>query len=129
MQKKNIPTDAGAFELRSYIVQAGDVALFIGVCDYGSQAIGKDPGTLLQGGKNGALESSSSHLLSEKKIKLGAYPGIDFEAESDAAHFSFRIYMVGSVFYQTLVVAPLGKPYANTAQFLDSFQLIAKTGN
>jgi hypothetical protein len=35
--------------------------------------------------------------------------------------------MVGSTLYQTLVVAPLGKPYADTARFLDSFQLIPRT--
>jgi hypothetical protein len=35
--------------------------------------------------------------------------------------------MVGSTLYQTLVVAPLGKPYANTTRFLDSFQLIPRT--
>ncbi len=129
MTKRDIPTDAGSFELRSYIAQVSPVALFIGVCDYGSQAAGKDPQTMLQGAKNGALANSSSHLVSEKKITLGVYPGIEFEAESDAAHFTARIYIVGSVLYQTLVVVPLGKPYDDTTRFLDSFQLIARTTN
>jgi hypothetical protein len=129
IQKRNIPTDAGTFELRSYIAQDGDVAMFVGVCDYGSQVTGKDPQVLLQGAKNGALQNSNSHLVSEKKITLGVYPGVEFEAVSDAAHFTVRIYMVGTTLYQTLVVAPLGKPYAGTTQFLDSFQLIARTGN
>jgi hypothetical protein len=127
--KRDVPTDAGSFELRSYIAQVAPVALFIGVCDYGSTAAGKDPQTLLQGAKNGALTNSNSHLLSEKKITLGVYPGVEFEAESDAAHFTARIYMVSSTLYQTLVVAPLGKPYDNTSRFLDSFQLIARTSN
>jgi hypothetical protein len=127
--KRDIPTDAGSFELRSYIAQVSPVALFIGVCDYGSQAAGKDPQTMLQGAKNGALTNSSSHLMSEKKITLGVYPGIEFEAESDAAHFTARIYIVGTTLYQTLVVVPLGKPYDDTTRFLDSFQLIARTAN
>ena len=126
LQKRNVPTDAGSFELRSYIGQDGEVAMFIGVCDYGAQAAGKDPDTLLQGAKNGALTNSNSHLLSEKKMTLGIYRGLTFEAESDAAHFSARIYMVGTTLYQTLVVYPLGKPYADTTRFLDSFQLIAR---
>ena len=67
--------------------------------------------------------------MSERKIKLGVYPGIEYEAESDAAHFTARIYIVGSVLYQTLVVVPLGKPYDDTTRFLDSFQLIARTSN
>jgi len=126
VQKRNIPTDAGSFELRSYIGTDGDVAMFVGVCDYGSQTAGKDPNLLLQGAKDGALENSKSHLVSEKSITLGIYPGLTFEAESDSAHFSARIYIVGSTLYQTLVVYPLGKPYADATRFLDSFQLIAR---
>jgi len=129
LQKKDVPTDAGSFQLRSYIGVDGAVAMFIGVCDYGAQAAGKDPDTLLQGAKNGALQNSKSHLLSEQKITLGIYHGVQFDAESDAAHFSARVYMVGTTLYQTLVVYPLGTPYAGTTRFLDSFQLIARTRN
>ena len=128
-QKKDVPTNAGSFELHSYAVQDSDAALFVGVCDYGSATKGKDPEALLQGAKNAALMSSGSHVLSEKKITLGANPGLEFEAESNATHLTLRVYMVGATLYQTLVVMPLGKPYAHTAQFLDSFQLIAKTAN
>ena len=42
-EKRNVPTDAGTFELRSYTVESGQVALFVGVCDYGSQVAGSDP--------------------------------------------------------------------------------------
>lgn len=129
LQKRDVPTDAGSFQLRSYIAQVAPVALFIGVCDYGTQAAGKDSNTMLQGAKNGALSNSNSHLVSEKKITLGIYPGVEFEAESDAAHFSARIYVVGSTLYQTLVVSPIGKPYEGTVRFLDSFQLIARVSN
>ena len=79
--------------------------------------------------KKDALSNFNSHLLSEKKITLGTYPGVEFEAESDAAHFSARIYMVGTTLYQTLAVAALGKPYADATRFLDSFQLIARVPN
>ena len=129
VQKRQVPTDAGSFELRSYTAQVDQVALFIGVCDYGAAVAGKTPESLLEGAKNGALSNSNSHLLSEKKISLGIYRGVAFESESDAAHFSARIYFVGTTLYQTLVVAPLGKPYPDTERFLDSFQLLARTHN
>lgn len=129
IQKKDVPTDAGTFQLRSYIGTDGEVAMFVGICDYGSKTDGKNPDDLLQGAKNGALQNSNSHLLSETKTTLGIYHGLTFESESDQAHFSARIYMVGSTLYQTLVVSPLGKPYAGTARFLDSFQLIPRTAN
>lgn len=126
VKKESLPTDAGSFELRSYIAQDGDVAMFVGVCDYGSKTTGKDPDTLLQGAKDGALENSKSKLVSEKKITFGIYPGLAYEAESGEAHFSARIYIVGGILYQTLVVFPLGKPYADATRFLDSFQLIPR---
>jgi hypothetical protein len=131
LQKKNVPTDRGNFELRSYIGTDGEVAMFVGVCDYGSAISDRTPDQVLQGAKNGALQNSSSHLLSETKTTLGVYPGLTFESESDQtqkerAHFSAHIYIVGSTLYQVLVVTPLGKPYANTARFLDSFQLIPR---
>lgn len=130
IDKKNVPTDAGNFELRSYIATVGtngDVAMFVGVCDYGTQAAGRNPDDMLQGAKNGALKNSNSHLLSETKTMFGIYHGLTFEAESDQAHFSARIYMVGTTLYQMLVVWPLGKPYADTTRFMDSFQLIPRT--
>ena len=129
VSKKDIPTEAGSFELHTYIAEVGSAALYIGVCDYGSKTEGKDPQELLQGAKNGALQSSSSHMVSEKKISLDVNPGVEFQAVNDTAQFTVRIYLVGNVLYQTLVVAPLDKPYADITRFLDSFQLIAKTAS
>lgn len=129
LQKKDVPTESGSYELRSYLVQADPYALFIGVCDYGAQTNGKDTDTVLQGAKQGALAKSNSHLVSENRLTLGIYHGIQFEAESNVAHFSARVYMVGDTLYQTLVVSPIGKPYADTARFLDSFQLIPRVRN
>lgn len=124
--KRSISTDAGPFELRSYIATDGNVALFVGVCDYGAATAGKDPATLLQGAKNGALQNSGSQLTREKTIKLGIYPGIEFESETADTHFIARVYFVGSTLYQVLVVAPIATPYPQQTQFLDSFQLIPR---
>lgn len=127
LQTKNVDTQSGKFELHTYTVEVGDVALFIGVCDYGEKASGADPDSMLQGAKNGALANSNSHIVREQKITLGAYHGLEFDAEGDTAQFTARIYLVGTTLYQTLVVYPLGKPFGETKKFLDSFQLIAKT--
>jgi hypothetical protein len=129
IEKKEIPTPSGNFQLRSYLVQDASIALYIGVCDYGSAASIKDPDAVLQGAKNGALANSNSHLVSEKKIALGDNPGLEFEGASDAGHLSVRLYLVGATLYQTLVVSPPGSPYSGTARFLDSFQLIPRVSN
>lgn len=124
--KRDVPTEKGSFELRTYLVEIEPVALFVGVCDYGAATEGRDPDDVLKGAEDGALKNSNSHLLSDRKIALGAYHGLAFESESDTAHFSVRIYFVGSTLYQTLVVYPIGKPFDGTTRFLDSFQLIAR---
>ena len=129
VSKQNVPTAAGTFELRAYLATDGDAALYVGVCDYGSAAAGRDPNVVLEGAKNGAVENVNAHLLSAEKITLGVYPGMKFEAENDTMHFSARIYLVGTTLYQTLTAAPLSKSYAGTTQFMDSFQLIARTHN
>ena len=128
-ERKAVDTQLGTFELRSYVAEAGDVALFIGVCDFGNKAPGTDPDAMLQGAKNGVLLNSNSHLTREQKITFGTYHGLEFEAESESTHVSVRFYMAGTTLYQTLVVYPLSKPYDQTAKFLDSFELIARTNN
>ena len=127
--KKNVPTNAGSFELRSYLAADGNSAVFVGVCDYGTAIQGKNPNDVLNGAQSGALTNAKGHLISSSKITLGVYPGLSFEVENDSMHFSARIYLVGSTLYQTLVAAPLSQPYPDVQRFLDSFQLIARTQN
>jgi hypothetical protein len=129
LQKSNVPTDAGTFELRAYLAMDGEAAVFVGVCDYGSAVAGRSSDTVLEGAQGGAVSNTKSHLISTKRITLGTYPGITFEAENDSMHFSARIYLVGTTLYQTLTAAPLGKPYRDTTRFFDSFQLIARVKN
>ena len=129
LQKSNVPTDAGTFELRAYLAMDGEAAVFVGVCDYGSAVAGRSSDTVLEGAQGGAVSNTKSHLISTKRITLGTYPGITFEAENDSMHFSARIYLVGTTLYQTLTAALLGKPYRDTTRFFDSFQLIARVKN
>jgi hypothetical protein len=125
--KQNQGTKVDNIELHTYIASAGRVAFYVGVCDYGSAAKGSEPDKLLQAGMTGALTTTNAHLLSQKPITLNANQGLAFEAESDQFHLFARIYMVSTVFYQTMVAWPLGSPYADTPRFLDSFALIPRT--
>jgi hypothetical protein len=127
LQKQSVPTDAGTFELHAFMAADGQVALYVGVCDYGSAASGQDPQPILDGAKNGAVSNANAHVVSTSKIMLGVYPGIAFEAESGTLHFSARFYLVGTMLYQVLTASPVGQPYVGTPKFLDSFQLIPRT--
>jgi hypothetical protein len=123
VEKQNITTDAGQFELRTYVSEDGQVALIIAVCDYGASAKDKDPEQLLDHAKTGALNNLKARLLSEKQANLGSDRGAQFEAENSTHHISARLFLAGPVLYQTMVVSPLSSHYAATGRFLDSFQL------
>jgi hypothetical protein len=127
LQRKDVNTQAGIVGLHSYAVQQGDFVLFVAVCDYGQKAASVTTEKELEGAKNGALINSGSHLMSEKKISLDGHPGIEFEAASGTANFKARIYAVGPLLYQSLVISSQGKSYEDTQKFLDSFRLIART--
>lgn len=127
--KRDVPTDKGNFELRAYLVEDGQAALYVGVCDYGSAISDRTSDQVLDGAQQGALDNVKAHLLRGKIITLGIYPGREFESENDTLHFTARIFLVGTTLYQTLIAAPLGKPYDGVPRFMDSFQLIARTRN
>ena len=127
LEKKTVQTSAGEFELRSHTAQSGDTALIISDCDYGTAVAGKTAAEMLLGAKNSTLSNSASRLVSEKEITLDKNPGLQFEAENSAVHFTVRIYVVGTTLYQILVVSPVTKPFDQTTQFLGSFHLITRT--
>jgi hypothetical protein len=125
-QKRTVATDAGAVELRTYLAASDTVALYVGVCDYGEAASGGDPDAILEGAKNGAVANVNAHLIDSRKVTLGIYPGVAFEAAAEGAHFYGRIYLVGTTLYQAFVALQSNQPYPDTARFLDSFQLIPR---
>lgn len=126
-QKQAVPTDAGSFELHTYLAASDTVALYVGVCDYGDAAKGGDPDAILEGAKNGAVAKVHAHLINSKKISLGIYPGVELEAGAEGAHLFGRFYLVGSILYQEFVALPSDRPYPDTGRFLDSFQVIPRT--
>jgi hypothetical protein len=125
LQTTKIPIQNGAtVEMHSYTVEVSSTTLTIVVCDYGAGYAGMDPDMWLQRVKKGFLTGTKVRLLSEKKIALGTYHGLELEVNKDQVHLSARIYVVGTRLYQTVVGSPLAEPYADTARFLESFQLI-----
>jgi hypothetical protein len=127
MNSQEVPTEVGTFQLRAYLVESNSAALYVGICDYGEKALGRDPQTVLKGAKEGAVSNVKGHLIRERAITLGTAPGVEFEAENDTLHFFARIYFVGTTLYQTLTAAPINDPYPYVMRFEDSFQFIPRT--
>jgi hypothetical protein len=128
LTKNTGETKTGKFEARSYTVILKP-AWVVAVIDYGEQAPSADPDALLGLGKQGFLQTSNAHLISEKKITLDGNNGLEFEAESTMAHYSYRIYIVGTTLYQTFVISDPADQHADAARFLDSFHLIPRVHN
>jgi len=126
-EKRSVATDAGTFELRTYLAANDTFALYIGVCDYGDAAKGGDSDAILEGAKNGAVSNINAHLIESGKVTLGIYPGVTFEAAGEGTHLFGRIYLVGSILYQTFVALQSDRPFPDTTRFLDSFQVIPRT--
>jgi hypothetical protein len=124
VQKQDILTDAGKFEMRTYDSEEGSAEFIAAVCDYGQTAQGKDPETLIANAEKGAVNNLKAHLVSERSVPLGTNKGVEFEADSDTAHLRARIYLAGSVLYQMIVASPLNAPPDDTSRFLESFQLL-----
>jgi hypothetical protein len=103
----------------------------MGVSNKDSHHPHSDPKILYETAENHFLHVSDSRLLKDQRITLGIYPGIEFESESDseALHFSVRVYLVGNTVYQMSVSTPIGEPCAEATRFLDSFQLIPRLSN
>ncbi len=126
MNKLDVPTNAGTFTVHMYSVSPGNVQLMVAMSDYGSAVNGKDPKAVVDGAMHGAVTNVNGHLIQSSSITIGNNPGNSFEAETDQAHVSGRIYLVGSVLYQLMVFTPLNQSYADAARFFDSFQLIPR---
>jgi hypothetical protein len=128
IEKQNVTSSGGTYELRTYETDDSATALIAAVCDYGASAASKDPDSVLADAQKGAVNNIKGQLVSEKKINLGANHGVEFQVDSDSANVTARIYLVGTVLYQMIVAAPLKTNYADTRRFLDSFQLFDRAG-
>jgi hypothetical protein len=123
---KSVDTAVGKIEVHMYSVELANAALVVAVNDYGSNATGKDPDVVLDAARQGALSNTGCHQISSKTILLDGHHGVEFEGENQAAHLTVRLYLVGSVLYQVMVITPLGNTYPDSTRFFDSFKLVPR---
>ena len=68
VQKKDVPTEKGSFEMHVYMMQETDSALVVMACDYGDAIAGRDADSILHGAQEGAISNVRGHLIREKKL-------------------------------------------------------------
>jgi hypothetical protein len=79
----------------------------------------------LENGRDAAVASFKGKLLSTKEVKLGDYPGLEFQIEAPKLGiYRSRIYQVKDRLYQVVVMGPTDAATSKLAdRFLDSFKL------
>ena len=130
LSKQNVPTDAGSFELRSYIVDRGSAALFVGVCELRRRHCGPRPADFAQRRRKRRTRQLKSHMISEQKITLGTLSRLGVwiqKATPRTSRPAFIWWAPRSIRF--LTVAPLTDRYADSSRFLDSFTIIPRTAN
>jgi hypothetical protein len=118
--------DGGTAESRMYQLgpNGANGGVMVSMFHFGALAPGKSPDQVLQDGKNGALRQTQSHLISEKKITLGDAQGLEIVAEDPTFHVKARLFVSGTRVYSVMEVYPVGKPFAQAEEFLESFRIV-----
>lgn len=126
-QTQSVPTAVGDVALTMYTVDNGDSAYLAGFADYPSDMVAaSDPETMLDGGRDGAINNIDGTLLTEKHITISGNPGRELKVQSkDGKNVLYgRFYLVDARLYQIMVVtSPTGLDQATIDSFLDSFTL------
>ena len=125
---QDVSGDDGLVKMHNYLLELGTAALYASTSENAALP-SANLDDALKGAEQGAVDNVHGRLVSDKRIALGSYPGVEMEADSDSAHFTARIYIVRSRLYLTLVISAPGKPYPDAARFLDSFRLLPPVNN
>jgi len=126
--RQAVSGEEGTVQMHNYLLDLGTAALYASTSD-NAMVPGANADEALKGAEQGAVQNFHGRLVSDRRIVLSSYPGIEMEADSDSAHFTARIYIVRSRLYLTLVVSAPGRPYADAERFLDSFRLLPAVSN
>ncbi|MBD0325596.1 MAG: hypothetical protein ICV68_04155 [Pyrinomonadaceae bacterium] len=118
------PVDTAAGKLINNVVlsQTTTAAYAVSYADYPQN--NADPQTVLDSVRSGAINGIKGTLISGKNITHKGFPGREFQASTEGALYTSRIFLVNNRLYQMVVVAPANQSSATDVnKFLTSFDL------
>ncbi|HEX7999862.1 MAG TPA: hypothetical protein VF528_15855 [Pyrinomonadaceae bacterium] len=118
------PVDTAAGKLINNVIfsQTTMAAYAVSYADYPQN--NADPQQVLDSVRSGAITGIKGTLISGKNIMHKGYPGREFQASTEGALYTSRIFLVNNRLYQMVVVAPANKSSADDInKFLTSFDL------
>lgn len=122
IQEQPVDSAAGKLINHIFLSQKGSAAFAISYADYPQN--NADPQGVLDNVREGAINGIKGTLVSGKNITHKTYPGREFQASTQGALYTSRIFLVDNRLYQMVVVAPVGHlTGAEINKFLTSFDL------
>lgn len=126
-QTQSTDTAAGTVPLTMALAEMENYAAGVSFNEIPMEAA-VDPEKILAGGRKGAAQNLKGTVVSDKPIRLGAYPGSEFVVETpNNLIYTARIYVVNDRLYQILFLASKDQIDQFDVQgFFDSFTLLEK---
>ncbi len=125
---REIETSAGPIALRVQQLEHGGFDYMVGFSDYPDEVLAaREPASILDGARDGAIASIRGKLLAERAISLGEHIGraVSLLDESGEQILQMRLLLVGKRLYQFGIATPTRDRSAEeVARFLDSFALL-----
>lgn len=122
VQEQPVDTDGGKLINHVFLSQSGTAAFAISYADYPQN--NADPQKVLDDVRQGAITGIKGTFISGKNITHKGFHGREFQASTQGALYTSRIFIVNNRLYQMVVVAPIGQlTAADINKFLTSFDL------
>ena len=123
--------NVGSIDIYNFTGQRGSTAYYVSYADYPAEIIEQsDPIKILEGSRDGASQSVSGKVTSDKPISLDRHPGREITVEGkdengQSVTIKSRIFLVDNRLYQIMVISPQRNFDNNAADtFLQSFKLL-----
>ncbi len=129
LSSQMVPTEAGDIEMFSYMYEkSATEAFMIAYGDYPSSLIeGNDPYVLIEGARDGALETCT--IESNKKLKVNGFPALRTYAidEIQNYYYVYEVVLAKNRLYQVMALRDGSYPDdATVEEFLDGFVITMK---
>lgn len=123
---------AGSSAVRLFKVQFGTSGYLVVYDDY-AKGSARAPQQILDGAREGVLETTAGTLDSEGPLTLDGHPGLDLAVTATTSGITMRqrvrVFLVDGRLYQLIVVAPSWSGATVVEQqFFDSFNLLGDGG-
>jgi len=132
VETSEVPTDLGTIDMYTYMHEVSSEEVYmVAYSDYGKANLeGMDPYDLLEGGKEGALESLGvTNIYDEKEFKRNGNPALSFKGDNGTYYVRYVMLMVEDRLYQ-IAVLKIGSYSTDLSaeRFLNKYRLEGSIG-